>query len=320
MEIQIVKFFQSASSAFGDAFFKFITNLGEGVFFMMVFLCFYWCVSQKTAFKLVYFYFISVGVNSVLKSIVARPRPYMADVSIQNKLPAQGLSFPSGHSQSFAALATFTSLQVEKNKSISKSLKIWFYCIISVLAIMLGISRMYLGQHYLTDVLAGLVLGVLVILATDAIFKVVPDKLKQKIGLPIVLIATNCLIVVLIIIFLCLNVLKPHYLTQLLEYGSLFMGASLGYYLSCKFVKQENISILMKIIKAAFGIMFFFGVGSLLYYFIPNTKLFLIVTNVMLSFLATFVYPYLFQYLEKKWLSMQNNNNIKKNSKQTKNK
>ncbi|MBL7815733.1 MAG: phosphatase PAP2 family protein [Saprospiraceae bacterium] len=85
-----------------------------------------------------------------LKYIVKRPRPYVTYPDL-NALDTEGSpSFPSGHTSGAFALATSLSLNYPK----------WYVVVPSVaFAGFTGYSRMYLGVHYPSDVLAGAVLG-----------------------------------------------------------------------------------------------------------------------------------------------------------------
>lgn len=90
-----------------------------------------------------------VLLNGVLKFIVKRPRP-----SGYRLLEIGGYSFPSGHamvSMAFYGLLVYLSYKLIKNKNIRTLCMILNIMII----ILVGISRIYLGVHYLSDVLVG---------------------------------------------------------------------------------------------------------------------------------------------------------------------
>jgi membrane-associated phospholipid phosphatase len=76
-------------------------------------------------------------------------------------------SFPSGHTAT--AFTGFCSLALFSRKAAAQA----FFAIV---AAMVGYSRMYLGQHFMTDVLAGAVIGTAVALVTDRIFAVWQPK------------------------------------------------------------------------------------------------------------------------------------------------
>ena len=89
--------------------------------------------------------------NILLKNIVERPRPYDIIEELQPLITRpKDFSFPSGHTgSSFAAAAVFY-------RNLPKQFGIWMI----LLAALIGLSRLYLGVHYPTDVLAGMLLGI----------------------------------------------------------------------------------------------------------------------------------------------------------------
>lgn len=91
--------------------------------------------------------------NILLKNLVARTRPYevIQDLVLITKKP-HDYSFPSGHTSVSFAFASALLFVLPKEQR-------WIGIITAVLAALIGFSRLYLGVHYPTDVLGGLVLG-----------------------------------------------------------------------------------------------------------------------------------------------------------------
>jgi undecaprenyl-diphosphatase len=90
----------------------------------------------------------------VLKSIFQRPRP---DV-VPHLMPAHSSSFPSGHSLISAVVyLTLGALLTRLTKE--RRLKLYFLTVAVILTGLVGISRLYMGVHYPTDVLAGWTVG-----------------------------------------------------------------------------------------------------------------------------------------------------------------
>jgi membrane-associated phospholipid phosphatase len=89
-------------------------------------------------------------LNTILKLVFKRPRP----VPYFNLLMPETYSFPSGHSLAsccfFGALAALLSVRI---KSKRKRAVLWVFAV--VMFLLIGLSRIYLGVHYTTDVIAG---------------------------------------------------------------------------------------------------------------------------------------------------------------------
>lgn len=158
MELEIIKALQSIGNDALDIVCKSISYLASylGFFFWLVVIFIFFKKSYAACFGVTYG--ISVGFNYAIKAIVNRPRPYVVDTSIINKLNAVGQSFPSGHTLSATIICFFLSYWINE-KVQSKWLKYSLITLLVLFLLSVIFSRMYLGQHYLTDTIAGLVLG-----------------------------------------------------------------------------------------------------------------------------------------------------------------
>lgn len=139
------------------AFFKMITTLGNtSVQAVIAILAVIWLYLRHYKAEAIF-----VGTSGVLASIMImslkyiyqRPRP-----SITHLVHASGYSFPSGHS-----LGTFMILGaiaiVLTQRLVKKAAKTAVYGITGLLIFLVGLSRIYVGVHYPTDVLAGFTLA-----------------------------------------------------------------------------------------------------------------------------------------------------------------
>lgn len=96
---------------------------------------------------------IGTILNAGLKMMIQRPRPELAPLIVE-----RSYSFPSGHAMNsfiFFALAAFFSYHFFRNRNIT----IFVTLFSAVMVLLIGFSRIYLGVHYVTDVIAGYIAG-----------------------------------------------------------------------------------------------------------------------------------------------------------------
>lgn len=108
--------------------------------------------------------------NNIVKNIVQRPRPFVTFTDLQIIIPTPSeFSFPSGHtSSSFAAAAVFY-------RHLPKKLGLPAV----ILAGLIGFSRLYVGVHYPTDVIAGVLMGILLSYLAEFLVNLFSKKLKK---------------------------------------------------------------------------------------------------------------------------------------------
>jgi undecaprenyl-diphosphatase len=119
-------------------------------------------------------------MNSWLKSIFERDRP-----AFQPVVEAPGFSFPSGHAM--ISMAFFFLLFIVLSRLIGASRCMTKIILIAtgVFVFLVGFSRVYLGVHYPSDILAGFSAGLLWLMLSLALYKLVPqpkssDHLKRR--------------------------------------------------------------------------------------------------------------------------------------------
>lgn len=137
-----------------------ITTLGEETAFLVMALIFFWCVDKKRGYFLMSVGFVGTMVNQFLKLWFRIPRPWVLDENFTileaAREAATGYSFPSGHTTS--AVGTFGSIAASsKNR--------WVKTVTIALAVLVGISRMYVGVHTPQDVIVGALTSIVLIFA-----------------------------------------------------------------------------------------------------------------------------------------------------------
>jgi membrane-associated phospholipid phosphatase len=163
-----------------DWLFIFLTYLGDGIFpIALGLLLFFFRKRRYLSLMVISSYLLSGLIAQVLKYFILEARPavflekikydyFMTDVTLHNYH-----SFPSGHTASAFALAAVLSFSV-KNKNYS--------LLFLAGAILVGYSRIYLGQHFMDDVLAGSVVGVISAIFCWLFFDKLFDRLLNRNG------------------------------------------------------------------------------------------------------------------------------------------
>ena len=127
---------------------------------------------------------LSALTTQLFKHLINAPRPltwfgqYMPHIELPLAEGVQmnyWLSFPSGHTTSFFALAFVASILISK-RTISSTTRILCQTILFIAASMGGYSRIYLSQHFALDVFAGIVVGVLITLVCYVVFVRLEDQ------------------------------------------------------------------------------------------------------------------------------------------------
>lgn len=148
---------------------KFITNFGGAIWLLLlIILSLIVFKNKKIKIALVLNLIIATALNFILKNIVQRPRPTEFRI-----IEETGYSFPSGHSMvsmAFYGYLIYLTYKYIKNKY----LKFGIITLLSLLIISIGISRIYLGVHYTSDVIAGFLLSIAyLIIFTKVVEKIV---------------------------------------------------------------------------------------------------------------------------------------------------
>ena len=155
IELNILDWIQTLHTPFLDKIMAFITRLGDAGIIWIVLSIVLLLIpkTRKSGAVMVAALVVDVLLcNIVLKNLVARTRPYDVNTGVHLLVAKlHDYSFPSGHTA--ASFASVTALYLAGEK------KLWKFAL--ALACLIAISRLYLYVHYPTDVLGGILFGVI---------------------------------------------------------------------------------------------------------------------------------------------------------------
>lgn len=131
------------------------TFTGNIEFYLLLLPILYWNVDRRLGVRLGVFLLLSIVINNLMKMILHSPRPYWIDAHVQLWTdPEFSFGLPSGHAQNVVVMWGLWAFYGQR---------VWGWLAAILLTLLTGLSRIYLGVHFPTDVLAGWLLGLLVL-------------------------------------------------------------------------------------------------------------------------------------------------------------
>ncbi len=188
-DLSVFEWVQTIQGGFLDKLLVLITTLGEkGIIFILIGLVLLCTKKYRKAGVAILAAMLVMGIgnNLILKTIFARPRPFNLDPVEYAwwheiyKFPElvsrpTSFSFPSGHTSS-AFAAAIALLWYDKKFGIP----------LTLFAAVMGFSRIYVEVHYCTDVLFGVLVGVIYaiigVLIVNKLYPIIMPKVEAKIG------------------------------------------------------------------------------------------------------------------------------------------
>lgn len=147
-----ISFLQEFRSSGADAFFTALSFIGSEEFFLLLFPILYWVVDKRFTLRFALLFLLSASFNALFKLAFAQPRPDPARVAVLALESTNGL--PSGHAQN--AVTTWGYIAYRYRR--------WWVTVAMVLLILgISLSRLYLGVHFIGDVVGGWLIGMVVL-------------------------------------------------------------------------------------------------------------------------------------------------------------
>ncbi len=150
---------------------KILTSLGSALVVIILTIVLFIAIKNKRiAVSIVINLIVITILNNLLKIIFLRPRP-----NVNNLILESGYSFPSGHSSTSMAFYGYLIYLIYKYVN-NKKIKISLIIFLSLVIVAIGLSRIYLGVHYASDVLGGFLLAIVYLI----IFITITNKCIEK--------------------------------------------------------------------------------------------------------------------------------------------
>ena len=272
MELEILRNIQSIANPFFDFLFQLITICGEQIVLISIISIIYWTLDKKFGEYIAYSVLTSVLLNNAIKDIFKMKRPIGEEgIRTLREQTATGYSFPSGHTQGassfYGAMAIYLKRRV-------------MYIIATVMIILIGFSRLYLGVHYPKDVIVGGILGVLTSLICYKLYNRVENKML--------------LYVITFAIFI--PALTFAHSADFIKGMGTYLGFIIGIYIEKKYVNfSTEGSTGNKIIRVLLGIVILLVLQLGLKVLLPSGTIFSFIRYSLISLVGIGVYPMVFK-------------------------
>lgn len=280
----IIDAIRAALPGLGE-FFLLISQLGGEVFYVALLLIGYWAFNKKESIIMTYVLVISILTNYWLKYIIAHDRPPTSYWLEGADTP--GYSTPSGHSQYSATFFGWISVRVKKW---------WMTLIAFCCTLLIGISRIYLGVHFLEDVLIGWGVGILTVVTMYYLEKPAREYLS-KYKFEHLLLSVFFIGLVLLVIAIFLPA-PPN--DNFGAIGGLTMGIALGFALEHRYVEFSVEPYMGQrwrlVIRVVLGLFLVIGVMFGLSDILPSTDIvFHSIRYFLTAIVGIFVWPLIFK-------------------------
>lgn len=153
------------------AFMQVVSDFGRFEFYLLVLLFAYWCLNKRLGLHLSYILVLSGLFNGMLKHWWHQPRPFWLDGSLSAD-GESGYGLPSGHVQIATTVSFFLAAWFRQG---------WLWIFAVVYTLLMAISHIYLGVHFVHDVVLGFLVAVLLLGGYAGWRKVAHEPFKQRI-------------------------------------------------------------------------------------------------------------------------------------------
>jgi membrane-associated phospholipid phosphatase len=149
----------------------FFNNQVSEIFYILLVATIYWCWNTTLGLRMGILLISTQGIKSFTKLVLHQPRPFWVDPVVRAYNAETSFGIPSGHAVDatvvFGGIAAWIG-------------KLWAWVVAILLILYIGISRVVIGVHFPTDVLAGWLLGAIILLVYLKLEKPGAEFLKKQ--------------------------------------------------------------------------------------------------------------------------------------------
>lgn len=171
-------------------FAQFFSLFGQTELYLFIMPLILWCFDKKMGFRLLFLLTISTAINYVAKILFHSPRPYWVNPAVNALAYEPTFGMPSGHAQISVTFLGCIGVWLRRT---------YVWIVLVLLTLLVGLSRMYLGVHFLADILMGWIIGIMLLLVfyryEDTVSRWV---LRQSVGIRVFLAVVSSFLIILV--------------------------------------------------------------------------------------------------------------------------
>lgn len=262
--MEVLRFFEGIRNPFLDGIMSMITHFGEEIILIVFILVMFWCINKKDGYYLIIVGFLGIVLQQFLKLLFRIPRPWVIDKNFtiveSARKGATGYSFPSGHT--LTAVSAYGGLfKITKYK--------WLKILSIILAILVPLSRMYLGVHTPLDVFASIIIAIILLVTLYPLTQ--NDKSSDK----KMLIALISLVILSLFAYIFVSLYKfPENadmkniidgISNLSKISGASVGLLIAWYIENKYIKFETkAKWYIQVFKCLFGVLLILAIKEII--------------------------------------------------------
>ena len=146
--LELIRWLQHFESPGLTAVFRLITDLNSESFYIVALALLYWCLDRQVGYRLAVLFLTSAWANGGLKAFFHTPRP--PETLVHHLVVQTDPAFPSGHAQGTTVFWGHLALTYRRR---------WLIWTAVAVVVLVSLSRLYLGVHWLQDLGGGILIG-----------------------------------------------------------------------------------------------------------------------------------------------------------------
>lgn len=169
---------------------RLISMLGQEEFFLLVMPALYWSVDAGLGFRMAVMLLLGNELNFIGKLVCHSPRPYWIDSQVKGYAAETSFGMPSNHAETSAGLWGLMTTYVRQT---------WLRVLLVSVILLIGLSRIFLGVHFISDVVGGWLLGALSLWVFLKLERPIAAWLRQRTLIQMVILALLSSVLLLVL-------------------------------------------------------------------------------------------------------------------------